>query len=96
MLHELLHVTTLSGGKAQINDGSPACYDWNCLTQHAHDRNLPGFLDSNLPENVASNYEFLAYSARASRSDCSWTEFAGNAWGSIVAQQWVAIGQIAG
>ena len=96
MLHELLHVTTLGGSKSHVNDGSPVCYDWNCMTQHAHDRVLPGFLDFNLPENVASNYEYLAYSARASRSDCSWTEFAGNVWGSIVAQHWVAAGQIAG
>ena len=96
MLHELLHVTTTSKGQTQINDGSPTCYDWNCVTQHAHDRVLPDFPAENLPENVATNYEFFAYSARASRSDCTWTEYAGNVWGSIVALHWVAAGQIAG
>ncbi|KAL8829198.1 MAG: hypothetical protein Q9191_002149 [Dirinaria sp. TL-2023a] len=96
MLHELLHVTTLSHLQPQISDGSPACYEWNCMTQNAHDRELPGFPAEKLPENVASNYEYFAYSARASRSDCSWTEYAGNVWGSIVALHWVVAGQLAG
>lgn len=98
MLHELLHVVTRIPGTSdtQILDGSPQCYSYGCATQRARDRALPGAPAANLPENVATNYQYLALSARASRSDCSWLEYAGHLWGSIVATNWVAAGQIAG
>ncbi len=89
MLHELLHIKTVVNAQTQILDGSPPCYSWACMTQNAHDRVLPGFPAVNLPENVAANYEYFALAARAARADCSWTEYAGHAWGSIVAAHWM-------
>lgn len=91
MLHELLHIKTVVNAQTQIMDGSPLCYGWSCMTQNAHDRVLPGFPAVNLPENVATNYEYFAYAARAARGDCSWTEYAGHAWGSIVAAHWMVL-----
>ena len=64
-----------------IADGDPLCAEWNCIVQNAHDRALPGFKPENLPENVGSNYEYFAYAARAGRTECSWTEFAGDLYG---------------
>ena len=64
-----------------IADGDPLCSEWNCLVQNAHDRVLPGFKPENLPENVASSYEYFAYAARGGRMGCSWTEFAGDLYG---------------
>ena len=91
MLHELLHIDTVVNAPTRILDGSPRCYTWGCMTQHAHDRVLPEFPAVNLPENVAANYEYFAYTARAVRSECSWTEYAGHAWGSIVASNRVVL-----
>jgi len=83
MLQELMHVTTQANGASAIKDGSPECYGWACLTQNAHDRVLPTFPNANLPENVATNYEYFAYAVRASRAECTWTDFAGAAWGAL-------------
>lgn len=89
MLHELLHIKTVVNAQTQILDGSPPCYVWACLTQNAHDRVLPGFPAVNLPENIATSYQYFASAARAARTDCSWTEYAGHVWGSIVAAHWM-------
>lgn len=84
MLTELLHVLTTSRGKTAVGDGDPECYNWNCMVQNAHDRVLPAFNRANLPEKVAIHYEFFAYSARAARMDCTWTEFAGATFGALM------------
>lgn len=96
IMHELLHINTLVGSQYQIFDGSPFCYDWECMTQHAHDRVLPGFPVQNLPENVAVNYQYFAFSVRAARADCSWTEYTGSAYGSFVAAHKMVGSQIYG
>jgi len=83
MLTELLHIVTQQNQGSLVEDGNPECYDWNCMVQNAHDRVLPTFPDVNLPERVAINYEFFAYANRASRTDCTWTEFAGATWGAF-------------
>ncbi|KAL8906116.1 MAG: hypothetical protein Q9171_006407 [Xanthocarpia ochracea] len=77
MLHELLHITSTRGHTTTILDGSPYCANWHCLKQNAHDRVLPTFPPENLPEVVATSYEFYAYDVRAAREECSWTDYAG-------------------
>ncbi|KAL8833278.1 MAG: hypothetical protein Q9176_008046 [Flavoplaca citrina] len=83
MLHELLHITSTRGRTTTIGDGSPYCANWHCLQQNAHDRVLPSFQPANLPEVVATSYEFFAYDVRAARQECSWTDYAGAMSGAI-------------
>ena len=83
MLHELLHITSTRGRTTTIGDGSPYCANWHCLQQNAHDRVLPSFRPENLPEVVATSYEFYAYDVRAARQECSWTDYAGAMSGAI-------------
>ncbi|KAL8969531.1 MAG: hypothetical protein Q9183_001955 [Haloplaca sp. 2 TL-2023] len=83
MLHELLHITSTRDWTTTIADGNPACSNWHCLQQNAHDRVLPSFQQANLPEVVATSYEFYAYDVRAARQECSWTEYAGAMSGAI-------------
>jgi len=85
LLHELIHVRWLVN--RDIGDGYSAsgeggeCYGWPCVTSYAQNRNLPGFDPRNLPENVASNYEYYAFAVRAAYTDCSWTTYAGSMFG---------------
>ena len=85
VFHELLHVRWLVN--ANIEDGfspdfgSGACYGWTCVTYYAQSRNLPGWDPRNLPEVVASNYEYFAYAARAAVKDCTWTGWIGDTFG---------------
>ncbi|KAL8780796.1 MAG: hypothetical protein Q9213_006297 [Squamulea squamosa] len=83
MLHELLHIVSTHKGRTSIGDGNPYCANWHCLQQNAHDRVLPSFSPANLPEVVSTSYEFYAYDVRASRQECTWTEFAGASFGAV-------------
>lgn len=86
LLHELTHVPWLVGRDVQDGyiSGSAEtgyCYDWNCVTQYAQERNLPTFDTRNNPENVATAYQYYALAARAAATDCSWKSYVGSMFG---------------
>ncbi len=91
LLHELSHVPWINN-KLTVADGylistahtgrrQMGCYDFDCATALAAQRDTPGSDARNLPEKVASNYELYAYAVRASLADCSWTDYGGSAYG---------------
>ena len=85
ILHELTHVNWLVDRNIKdgwSNDfGWGACYGWTCATYNAQHSVLPGFDIRNAPANVATNYEYFAYAARAAVTDCSWTGWLGDTFG---------------
>lgn len=91
LLHELSHVPWINN-KLIVADGylittaltgqrQMGCYDFDCATALAAQRDTPGLDARNLPEKVASNYELYAYAVRASLAGCSWTDYGGSDYG---------------
>lgn len=64
-----------------MGGGVAGCWDFACATAFAANRNTPGFDSRNRPEVVATNYEYYAYAARATKAGCSWTGYAGEGYG---------------
>ncbi|KAL8708686.1 MAG: hypothetical protein Q9225_007566 [Loekoesia sp. 1 TL-2023] len=86
-LHELTHIPWISGGLSVLDgfnqDGNSAnCYNFQCATSYATNRNAAGVDPRNMPERNAANYELYAYAVRANKADCSWSAYPGSGFGA--------------